>query len=54
MNNSIELNQKPKAEATNTCFASGVYKFTCLECGTVYVGQTGRNFQKGTQKIIDP
>jgi len=47
MNNSIEQNQKSKAETTNTCFASGIYKCTCLECGTVYVGQTDINFSKG-------
>ena len=46
MNSSVEQNLKPKAETTNKCFASGIYKFTSLECGRAYIGQTDKNFSK--------
>jgi len=45
MNNSIEKNLKQKT--------SGIYKLTCSDCRTAYVGQVEIS-QKGTENIIEP
>lgn len=37
-------------DATDPIKKSGVYKLTCSECNSVYIGQTGRNFETRYQE----
>lgn len=53
-NNSIKLNLKPKVRNTDKYFASGVYKFTCADCGKAYVGQRVIIYLNSTKNIIEP
>jgi hypothetical protein len=42
--NTIGKLLKPTVE-TNKYENSGIYKFKCLTCHSLYIGQTGRNFR---------
>jgi len=39
------LSQKPNRNSNSKLDNSGVYRLTCPDCQTKYVGQTGRSFQ---------
>lgn len=45
-NNSLGRYIKNNKDRTQRKYKSGVYKLTCGSCPKVYIGQTGRNFNK--------